>query len=305
MSRVNSLFGTCLLSALLGTAGVAAGSELDVDIPNLPTVGLTGPGASPASRALYSAIVTREAERRGMPPALALAVATIESGWNVSARGSSGEVGLMQIMPGTATMLGFRGSIEQLAEPETNIRLGVQYLSAAWVLAGGEPCTALMKYRAGHGETMMTPLSVQYCQRAARYLASVGSPLAGRASVFAATIRPQDQDTPTLTMVHAMTPPNLLTSDEWVRLRTGHRTAADSTRFWAARKVQIAMIHTRQETMMASRLTLTRPIHLARGTGGSIGAKRLALLRTRHLTRFASHAGPDAALVAEWFPQAR
>ncbi len=288
-----------LLAVLAASRCIA--SELDVDTPNLPMVTMSGPGASPASRAAYSAIVNREAEKHGLPPALAQAVATIESGWNPAARGSSGEVGIMQVMPGTAAMLGFRGTAEQLADPETNIRLGVQYLSAAWVLAGGEPCTALMKYRAGHGETAMTPLSVQYCQRAARYLTAVGSPLAARASVFAAAVRMPDPAAPTLTVVSAMAPPSLLTPDEWVRLRTGHRTAADSARFWAARKIQIASIRARQETMIASRITLTRPVQLARMTGRT----RMAGLRARRHTRVAYRLSPDAALVSEWFPDAR
>jgi hypothetical protein len=34
-----------------------------------------------------------------------------------------------------------------------------------------------MKYRAGHGEERMTPLSVEYCRRARGHLAAIGSPL--------------------------------------------------------------------------------------------------------------------------------
>jgi hypothetical protein len=76
-------------------------------------------------------------------------------------------------------MLGHKGSISDLFVPETNIRFGVTYLARAWELAGGDLCRALMKYRAGHGEERMTPLSVEYCRRARVHLASIGSPLAG------------------------------------------------------------------------------------------------------------------------------
>ena len=38
-------------------------------------------------------------------------------------------------------------------------------------------CRALMKYRAGHGEERMSPLSAEYCRRARGYLAAIGSPL--------------------------------------------------------------------------------------------------------------------------------
>jgi len=37
-----------------------------------------------------------------------------------------------------------------------NIHYGVTYLSQAWRLANGDLCRALMKYRAGHGEEMMS-----------------------------------------------------------------------------------------------------------------------------------------------------
>jgi hypothetical protein len=87
----------------------------------------------------------------------------VESGYNPGAIGGVGEIGLMQILPSTARMLGFSGSLADLAVPETNIHYGVTYLAAAWRLAGGDMCTAVMKYRAGHGETRFSFLSVNYC----------------------------------------------------------------------------------------------------------------------------------------------
>ena len=37
----------------------------------------------------------------------------------------------MQVMPGTAAMLGFNGSAADLADSATNVRLGIQYLGDA------------------------------------------------------------------------------------------------------------------------------------------------------------------------------
>ena len=71
-----------------------------------------------------------------------------------------------------------RGLKEALADPQINIRYGVEYLAKAWRLTGGDLCRALMKYRAGHGEERMTPRSVEYCRRARVHLAAIGSPLA-------------------------------------------------------------------------------------------------------------------------------
>jgi Transglycosylase SLT domain len=151
------------------------------DLPSPPAVsGLIGmPQVYVKGRRQHLDLVRREAERRRLPPDVADAVAQVESAYNPKAVGDVGEIGLMQVRPGTAHMLGHRGSVEALFEPETNIRFGVAYLSRAWELSGGNLCRALMKYRAGHGEERMTALSVEYCRRARIHLASIGSPLAG------------------------------------------------------------------------------------------------------------------------------
>jgi hypothetical protein len=90
-----------------------------------------------------------------------------------------GEIGLMQVMPATARMLGFTGTQEQLADSETNIQYGAKYLAGAWRLAGQDICTAAMKYRAGHGETRFSYLSVDYCVRVRNHLAARGVVVTG------------------------------------------------------------------------------------------------------------------------------
>jgi len=131
-----------------------------------------------AGRALYLSTIVREAESRGLPPAVADAVTSVESGYDPNRVGGVGEVGLMQVRPQTAAMLGYKGSVADLFEPDVNIRYGVAYLAEAWNLAKGDLCRALMKYRAGHGEEHMTPRSVDYCFRARAHLAVVGLPQA-------------------------------------------------------------------------------------------------------------------------------
>ena len=170
---------------MAATCGAAReGDEVEaalLRLPLPPTVERLAIQAEQPSkgRRAYLPILTREAEARGLPPAVADAVATVESGYQPKAIGGVGEVGVMQVRPTTAAMLGHKGSVADLFVPETNIRFGVTYLAQAWQLAGGDLCRALMKYRAGHGEERMTPLSVEYCRRARVHLASVGSPLAG------------------------------------------------------------------------------------------------------------------------------
>jgi soluble lytic murein transglycosylase-like protein len=131
------------------------------------------------SRAHYRTLVEREAAQDGIAPEIAEAVMAVESGYNPDAIGGSGEIGLMQILPSTARMLGFNGTNSDLAVPENNIHYGVLYLSAAWRLAGGDLCTAVMKYRAGHGETRFSFLSVNYCLAVRGKLLARGYPMTG------------------------------------------------------------------------------------------------------------------------------
>jgi len=132
-----------------------------------------------SGKALYQRIGKAEASRNKIPFAIVDAVMRVESGYKPGARGDVGEVGLMQILPSTADMMGFKGSLSALAEPETNIAYGTQYLAEAWRLANQDICTTVMKYRAGHGETRFSVKSVDYCKRVRNHLVSIGFPVTG------------------------------------------------------------------------------------------------------------------------------
>ena len=148
-------------------------------LPALPLLA----GSPTGARAALWPLVRAEATRLGVPPALADAVAIIETGYTPGAVGSSGEIGMMQVMPGTARMLGFTGAMADLFVPATNIHYGVTYLAHAWAVSGGNACRALMKYRAGVGEEGFTPLSIQYCRRAVAWLAAQDPALAQNVSL--------------------------------------------------------------------------------------------------------------------------
>ena len=135
-------------------------------------------GAGPSAADTYRRIARLEAAKAGLPFDLADAVMRIESGYDPTRIGGVGEIGLMQVRPQTAAMLGFKGKPGDLAAPETNIHYGIAYLARAWQLANGDVCRALMKYRAGHGEEVMTAKSVTYCSRAKAHLEARGSALA-------------------------------------------------------------------------------------------------------------------------------
>lgn len=183
---------------------------------------MTESSGQPGRRA-YWAMIRREADKNGLPADVADAVTAIESGYDPTVIGGVGEIGLMQVRPETAAMMGFKGDERELAKPEINIHYGVTYLAAAWRLANGDLCRALMKYRAGHGEELMSPLSATYCGRARAHLAAIGSPFAAGASV------PFVYDAPRLSARGLFRGPRI-------------RTAAVSAAFWAAHDARVRAI---------------------------------------------------------------
>jgi soluble lytic murein transglycosylase-like protein len=82
------------------------------------------PQAAPAPVAPQQ-LVREAAKRYGLPPSLVHSLARAESGFRASAVSPKGAIGVMQLMPGTARMLG--------ADPNDtgqNIDAGARYLSA-------------------------------------------------------------------------------------------------------------------------------------------------------------------------------
>lgn len=90
-------------------------------------------------------LIVGSAASYGVPPSIALAVARQESGYNQGAIGSSGEVGVFQLMPGTASDLGVNPY--NLGE---NINGGLAYLSQQYQRFGSWDM-ALAAYNAGPG----------------------------------------------------------------------------------------------------------------------------------------------------------
>lgn len=124
-----------------------------------------------AAAGSFNPIIARYAAQYGVPAALAHAVIRVESNYRPSALGSAGEVGLMQIKPATARMLGYSGSAKGLYDPDTNIRWGMKYLSQAHSLGGGDTCGTILRYNAGHAATRMNPISAAYCVKVKRHMA--------------------------------------------------------------------------------------------------------------------------------------
>ncbi|CAN7475586.1 lytic transglycosylase domain-containing protein [Mesorhizobium sp. LjRoot246] len=150
-----------------------------VDMTRTASIGLRNVAASTAavaSSGQYSAIVARYAAIEGVPVSLATAVIKIESNYRPNIVGSAGEIGLMQIKPATARMMGYNGSAKGLFDPDTNIKYGMKYLAMARSLGGGTTCGTILKYNAGHAATRMNPVSAAYCGKVKVQMAALGSP---------------------------------------------------------------------------------------------------------------------------------
>ena len=118
----------------------------------------------------YGLIIERYASLNGVPLSLAHAVITVESNYRPNSLGKAGEVGLMQIKPTTAELMGYSGSTAGLFDPETNIKYGMKYLGKAQRLGGGTTCGTILKYNAGHAAKRMNPISQDYCDKVKRHI---------------------------------------------------------------------------------------------------------------------------------------
>jgi len=83
------------------------------------------PGRQRIYPQLYAEVIDEAAELHDVDPALVRAVIHAESAFNPRAVSPKGARGLMQLMPGTARMLGVRNAFS----PASNIHGGTKYLS--------------------------------------------------------------------------------------------------------------------------------------------------------------------------------
>lgn len=92
--------------------------------PAAPMVATVRP--APSDRALTAEeIITRAAEKAGLPPEIVHSVAKFESGYHTNAVSPKGAIGLMQLMPQTAAAMH-----ADPYDPQQNAEAGAEYLAA-------------------------------------------------------------------------------------------------------------------------------------------------------------------------------
>jgi soluble lytic murein transglycosylase-like protein len=99
----------------------------------------------PLSPSSFDPQIREEADRQGVAPELLRAVISAESAFVPCAVSDKGAMGLMQLMPGTATAMG----VSDPMDPGDNLRGGVRYLSQLLERYGGDLSLALSAYNAG------------------------------------------------------------------------------------------------------------------------------------------------------------
>jgi soluble lytic murein transglycosylase-like protein len=113
------------------------------------TAGTPAPSDAPAMvpPAQIDQLVSQNAGRWGVDPALVKAIIANESGFNANATSKTGAQGLMQLMPGTAAGLGVTNSYD----PGQNVFGGTRYIRGLLDRFHGDMRLAIAAYNAGPG----------------------------------------------------------------------------------------------------------------------------------------------------------
>jgi soluble lytic murein transglycosylase-like protein len=94
---------------------------------------------------IYNDIINKAAKKYGVDAALIKAIIMAESSYNQRAISKRGAVGLMQLMPATATALG----VEDIFDPTHNVNGGAKYIKLLLDKFNGNLELALAAYNAG------------------------------------------------------------------------------------------------------------------------------------------------------------
>lgn len=111
------------------------------------TTGTTATSTTQAATGDFASLINQASQKYGVDPSLVQAVIKAESNFNPNAVSSAGALGLMQLMPATASGLGVTNALD----PAQNIDCGVHFLSQLLSHYNGNVRLAVAAYNAGPG----------------------------------------------------------------------------------------------------------------------------------------------------------
>jgi soluble lytic murein transglycosylase-like protein len=141
------------------------------EVEGAPKYVSTTPVESTSARERYEPYVLEYSNRHSLRPELVRAVIQVESGYNPRALSPKGAMGLMQLMPETARMLG----VQRPYDPEQNIRGGTRYLRLLLDKYDGNEELALAAYNAGSGAVDKYGKRIPPYRETRDYVRKVGS----------------------------------------------------------------------------------------------------------------------------------
>ena len=147
------------VASILGLSDAALAAEVQRRGGSLmllpPSGGAISVGVPSAERVTaYDPIIESVARAFGTDVNLLRAIVHVESRFNPNAVSPKGAIGLMQVMPATASRMGLADAERNLFEPEANLRTGTRYLRLLLNMFEGQPELAVAAYNAGEGAVM-------------------------------------------------------------------------------------------------------------------------------------------------------
>ncbi len=144
---VSTMNRSSLFASQLAVLDGRAAQQYDDSVRLQPPRADPPAGISPAFTGRYNgpylAMARAAARQHGVPEDLFLRLVQQESGWNSGAISPKGAIGLAQLMPGTADLLGVDPT-----DPQQNLEGGARYLRQQYNTFGTWPL-ALAAYNAG------------------------------------------------------------------------------------------------------------------------------------------------------------
>jgi len=141
------------------------------EVEGAPRYVSTTPVEATSARERYEPFVVEYSNQHSLRPELVRAVIQVESGYNPRALSPKGAMGLMQLMPDTARMLG----VQRPYDPEQNIRGGTRYLRLLLDRYEGSEELALAAYNAGSGAVDRHGKRIPPYRETRDYVRKVGS----------------------------------------------------------------------------------------------------------------------------------